>query len=402
MTLADQPDHHRQSATRRHSPEAVRGSQPTSRELLVGSTERDAPGGPDPTTVDSMASEVDPSFVTMLEMLRGEIAADDVFVNPVIDDATGEGPRRIGRFEILRQLGQGGYGVVFLAHDPQLNRQVALKVPRPEVLVTASLRQRFLREAEAAAALSHAHVVPVYEAGHIGPLCYIASAYYAGANLDQWLTQQTSPIAPTDAAAYVQKLAEAMQHAHLRGVLHRDLKPSNVLMSPAEAVSDDSETEASWIPRVTDFGLARLAEATAKQTQSNAILGTPSYMAPEQAAGKVDLISTATDIYGLGAILYFLLTGRPPFEAETPVATLQAVVAGEPVRATRLRPDIPRDLEAVCLKCLEKSPAKRYRHACDLAADLQRLLDGEPVQARAPVLGSGCCGGLVVGRHWPP
>ena len=382
MTADDRPNRDECPAETPRRPRPAQEHLQTSVNSHDGSTEVDSAMMSSDETQGDDSVHVDPSFVALLEQFRDVTPAEDVFAPVKATTATSDTPGNIGRFQIIRQLGQGGYGVVFLARDPQLRRLVALKVPRPEVLVTASLRQRFLREAEAAAALNHANAVPVFESGHVGPLCYIASAYFAGPNLDQWVADQDGPILPHDAAHWVQQLAEAMQHAHLRGVLHRDLKPSNVLMSRNEPIGALAGTEKTWIPRVTDFGLARLAEATGDQTRTNAILGTPSYMAPEQASGQVRQTGPATDIYGLGAILYFLLTKRPPLEAETPMATLQAVVTTEPTRPSRIQLDVPRDLEAICLQCLEKSPEKRYASASQLAADLQRFLDGEPVRAR--------------------
>lgn len=325
----------------------------------------------------------DPAFVAMLERFRDATPADQVFAAGTQSAAPAtEDLKCIGRFQIIRQLGQGGYGVVFLARDPDLNRLVALKVPRPEVLVTASLRRRFLREGMAAAALNHAGVVPVFEAGHAGPICYIASAYCQGPNLQEWMESRGYDVEPRCAARWVQQLADAIQHAHSRGVLHRDLKPSNVLMVSGGDEPDREDERVASTPCVTDFGLARIVDAPIGQTGSGAVLGTPSYMAPEQAAGNARLTGPATDVYGLGAILYFLLTGRPPLAAATPVATLQAVVSDEPVRPTRHSPRVPRDLEAICLHCLEKEPARRYASASELSADLQRFLDDEPVRAR--------------------
>jgi hypothetical protein len=326
---------------------------------------------------------IDASFLELLEQFRDENPAEVVFADrPSAASATT--PTSIGRFPILRQLGQGGYGVVFLAIDPQLKRHVALKVPRPEVLVTSSLRQRFLREAEAAASLNHANVVPVFEAGHVGPLCYIASAYCEGPDLEQWRQRQEEAVPFSLAAGWVQQLAEAVQHAHSRGVWHRDLKPGNVLLAPRQNADASNRPGDDWTPQVADFGLARLADSAVEQTRSGAILGTPAYMAPEQASGRGGGAGPQVDIYGLGAILYFLLTGRPPFEGETPMAILQAVAVKDPPAPSKLREDLPADLEAICLKCLEKDPHRRYANATELTADLQRYLDAEPVRARRP------------------
>lgn len=285
---------------------------------------------------------------------------------------------KIGRFEIIRELGRGGYGVVLLAHDPRLKRNVALKVPRPEAIVTEDLRQRFFREAEAAAALNHPNILPIYENGSSGPVCYIAMAYCDGPSLLEWV-QQHGPLNPKVAAQIVATLADALQHAHNRGVLHRDVKPANVLLETNSREPEKGDLEAS--ARLTDFGLARM-DSSLGQTQTGDILGTPLYMSPEQAAGHSDAIGPATDIYALGATLYFLLTGKPPLKGDTDVQTLVAIQNDDPAAPSRHVAAIPQDLDAVCLKCLEKPPSNRYLTATELQADLERFLNDEPVRAR--------------------
>ncbi len=288
---------------------------------------------------------------------------------------------RLGRFELRLELGRGGCGIVYLAHDAVLQRDVALKVPRAEVALTPELSERFQREAQAAASLEHPNVVAVYEAGAVGPVCYIASAYCPGVTLAQWLKDNPEPIPFADAAGLLATLAGAVEHAHRRGVLHRDLKPSNVLL---QAHGLQPVGLAGTIPKITDFGLAKfLLEGTKPgQTLSGAIVGTPNYMAPEQAAGKVRDLTPAADVWALGAILYELLTGRPPFKGETDLDTLRRAQTEEPLTPARLRPRLPRDLETICLKCLEKEPARRYPSAALLAEDLQRFLAGQPIRAR--------------------
>jgi serine/threonine protein kinase len=309
----------------------------------------------------------------------------------------------LGRFQILRELGRGAFGLVFQAYDPHLGRDVALKVPRPEVLVSAELRERFIREARAAAGLDHPHVVPVYEAGAVGTICYIASAYCPGLTLANWLRERPEPVPVGLAAQLLAALAEAVQHAHSHGVVHRDLKPSNVLLqlcpesrtpSPDSTLKGPSAGPAAggleFIPKVTDFGLAKLAHdavggpsaAEAGSTQSGVLVGTPAYMAPEQASGRNRDVGPAADIYGLGVILYEVLVGRPPFQGETTLETLEQVRSQEPVPLRRLRPRVPRDMETICLKCLQKEPQKRYSSAAALAADLRHFLAGEPIQAQ--------------------
>src|SRR5262249_51200406 len=229
----------------------------------------------------------------------------------------------LGRFRLLRELGRGGFGVVYLASDPLLGREVALKVPRPEVGLTPELRERFAREARAAAGLEHPNIVPVYEAGEAGPVCFLVSADCPGVSLAQWLRGRAEPVPFRTAAALVATLADAMGHAHGRGVVHRDLKPANVLLGAGQGTAP---AELPWVPRITDFGLAKLMLGGAGgQTQSGAIVGTPCYMAPEQAGGKTRDVGPTADIYSLGTILYELLTGRPPLVGETDLDTLLQV-----------------------------------------------------------------------------
>jgi tetratricopeptide (TPR) repeat protein len=299
------------------------------------------------------------------------------------DAAAGNLPWAVlGRFELRRELGRGGFGVVYLAYDPALGREVALKVPRLEAALTSDLRDRFRTEARAAAGLDHPNLVPVYEVGEVGPVCYLVSAYCPGASLADWLRRRADPVPFRLAAGLAAKLAEAVEHAHAHGVLHRDLKPANVLLETPE---DSEATDGlGFVPRVTDFGLAKLMDPAgpAGPTRTGAVLGTPAYMAPEQAGGKARAVGPAADVYSLGAILYELLTGRPPFVGESDLDTLHQVRSAEAVSPSRLRPRVPRDLETICLKCLEKDSARRYPTAAALAGDLNRFLAGQSVRAR--------------------
>jgi WD40 repeat protein len=298
-----------------------------------------------------------------------------------------EAPRQIGRFQIVRELGRGGYGIVFLATDPQLRREVALKVPRTETLLAPELRERFLREARVAAGLDHPNLVSIYEAGAAGPVCYIASAYCPGVTLAQWLRQQTEPVPARDAAVLCATLAGAVEHAHTHGVVHRDLKPANVLLSNGGAAPQAAPAPPhhAALPthqvRITDFGLAKI-QGEDGHTRTGTIVGTPAYMAPEQAAPGQEVVGPAADVYALGAILYELLTGRPPFQGEAPLDLLLLVRTEEPVAPSRLRPHLPRAIETICLKCLRKQPHQRYASAGALGQDLDRFLAGQPIRAR--------------------
>jgi tetratricopeptide (TPR) repeat protein/tRNA A-37 threonylcarbamoyl transferase component Bud32 len=279
----------------------------------------------------------------------------------------GEGATVPG-YEVLGELGRGGMGVVYKARQTALKRYVALKVLTAGSHAGAQQRVRFRQEAEAVARLQHPHIVQIFEVGEKDGQPYFAMEYVPGCTLSQKLSG--TPVAARQAAELVATLAQAMEYAHRRGIVHRDLKPANVLLTPEGQ------------PKVTDFGLAKQLDDEQGQTQSGAVMGTPSYMAPEQAAGKSKDIGPAADVYALGAILYEMLTGRPPFKAETPLETMRQAVTEEPVAPSRLQSKVPRDLETICLKCLHKEPARRYASALDLAEDLRRFRAGEPIQAR--------------------
>lgn len=301
---------------------------------------------------------------------------------PASDRAATAAPVRVGRFEVERELGRGGFGVVYLAFDPVLKRHVALKIPRLETLATPDLRRRFLREAELTAGMDHPHIMAVYEAGQAGGVGYIASAYCPGPDLQRWLAERTHPLAVQTAVALIVVLAEALHYCHGQGVVHRDLKPSNVLLMPC-ADRDGISEEMPFVPRLTDFGLAKIAEASLAETRSSVVLGTPLYMAPEQAEGQTECLDPRTDIYALGAILFELLTGRPPFQGRSILELLAWVRSEQPIPPRRLRPGIPREVETITLKCLEKEPSHRYATAQELADDIRRYQRGETTQARA-------------------
>ncbi len=339
-------------------------------------------------------------------------------------------PGKIGRFLILQRLGSGGFGIVYLAEDPILKRRVALKIPRQETLVTPDLQLRFIRESQIAARLTHRHLVPVFEAGHDESMSYQVTEYCAGGNLAEWLRGRTQAsrtgdgqlskksdilIRPTQrrlpmrvAVELMLSLAEGVQFAHEQGILHRDLKPANILLHPkGDWKSESRSFDATSVPgenlctvfqaRIADFGLAKIFDSHGDSTispesacesdlssdvQRTTLAGTPQYMAPEQISGDTNKIGPRTDIYGLGTILYEILAGVPVFARDS-VENLQLQIESAAPRSLRqLRSEVPRDLEAICFKCLEKSVDRRYASAQELVDDLRALQKGESVSAR--------------------
>jgi serine/threonine-protein kinase len=275
---------------------------------------------------------------------------------------------RVPGYEVEAVLGSGGMGVVYKAWHPRLNRAVALKMLLAGPFAGPGELERFLREAETVAGLQHANIVQVHEAGDVDGRPYFTMEFVEGGSLAQKLAGMPQPA--RQAAALVAAVAEAVHAAHRRGIVHRDLKPANILLT------------ADGTPKLTDFGLARRLEGAAGLTLSGTPVGTPGYMAPEQAEGKSRDVGPAADTYALGAILYELLTGRPPFRAETAAETLRQVVSQDPVPPSRLNTAVPRDLETICLKCLEKDPRRRYASTAELASDLHRFQRDEPIVAR--------------------
>lgn len=287
--------------------------------------------------------------------------------------------KQIAHFQVQEALGLGGFGIVYRAYDSITRRDVAIKVPRMEVLATQELNSRFQHEAVAAAKLDHPNVIQIYECGVHGLIPYIAMPYVAGGNLATWMVTQKQ-VSPVLAAELVKQLAEGVAHAHLNGIYHRDIKPTNVLLVPLNDAKFSSSLP--FTPKLTDFGLAKCSDIDSLQTRSGTILGTASYMAPELAHGKTTSAAPEIDVYGLGAILYELLTGIPPFRAETDLLTMQQVLHEDAIPVRKLSPQVPEDLSIICLKCLEKLPEHRYRSAQQLAKDLGRYLAGDPIHAR--------------------
>jgi tRNA A-37 threonylcarbamoyl transferase component Bud32 len=288
-------------------------------------------------------------------------------------------------YQILGELGKGGMGVVYKARQVKLNRLIALKMILAGHHASSEVLSRFRIEAEAVARLKHPNIVQVHEVGDVEGRPFFSLEFVEGGSLADRLNG--TPLPPRQAAQLVEVLARAVHEAHQRGIVHRDLKPANVLLARSDQphairLEGDAPEGNTYEPKVTDFGLAKQLDIDQGQTLSGVIIGTPSYMAPEQACGRNKEIGPAADIYALGAVLYELLTGRPPFRAATPLETLEQVVRDEPVPPTRLQARTPRDLETISLKCLEKLPSRRYGSAQALAEDLGRWLAGEPILAR--------------------
>jgi len=277
-------------------------------------------------------------------------------------------PETVAGYEILGLLGRGGMGVVYQARQQGLKRLVALKMILAGGHASSRALARFRSEAEAVAQIQHPHIIQIFEVGEEAGLPFFSLEYVEGGSLAGKIA--STPQKPREAAQLVQLLAQAMECAHQKGIVHRDLKPANILLT-----LDGS-------PKITDFGLAKQITDDSAKTRSGTILGTPSYMAPEQAEGRAHEVGPLADVYSLGAILYELLTGRPPFQGITLLETIQQVQTQEPVAPTQLQPGVPADLETICLKCLRKEPGQRYASAADLAEDLRRFLAGEPIRAR--------------------
>jgi WD40 repeat protein/serine/threonine protein kinase len=298
---------------------------------------------------------------------------------PAVDDEPRELPAVVG-YEIIEELGRGGMGVVYRARQIGLNRIVALKMVLAGVHAGSKSLGRFRSEAEAVAKLQHPNIVQIYEVGEQDGRPFFSLEYVDGGSLAKRLAG--TPQSPQAAAALTETLARAIHYAHQRGIIHRDLKPANILVSGRVMSGEWTVADTTHQVKITDFGLAKQLESTAAHSHSGAVVGTPSYMAPEQAGGKAGEVGPPADVYSLGAILYELLTGRAPFRGETALDTMLQVLSEDPVPPARLQPKLPRDLETICLRCLEKDPRRRYPTALDLADELLRFLNHEPIHAR--------------------
>ncbi|HEU5117492.1 MAG TPA: serine/threonine-protein kinase, partial [Isosphaeraceae bacterium] len=332
---------------------------------------------PPPSGILDQSPAAGPDATVAFEREDATIANDPFAATLAADipSAQASAPKRepqktveVAGYEILDELGRGGMGVVYRARQTGLNRVVALKMIISGEHAGEEQLARFYIEAESVASLQHPNIVQIFEVGEKGGMPYFSLEFVDGGSLQQ--TIGGKPQTPRYAAQMVEALARAMQAAHDRGVIHRDLKPANILMT------------LHGTPKITDFGLAKKVDDDSHQTRSGALMGTPSYMAPEQARGDTHEIGPHSDQYALGAILYELLTGRPVFQGATILDTLDQVRTREPVPPTKLQPKIPRDLETICLKCLQKEPRKRYPSTGALAEDLNRFLTGVPILAR--------------------
>jgi eukaryotic-like serine/threonine-protein kinase len=302
---------------------------------------------------------------------------DDGLAPPVTGGAAF--PQKFGDYELLGEIARGGQGVVYRARHVALNREVALKMFPVNPWTTPADLQRFRNEARVSAELDHPAIVPTYDVGEVNGQHFFTMKLIDGTGLDHFFSGAIG--SAERAAEIVAEAARGIQHAHERGVLHRDIKPGNILIDVAGR------------PHITDFGLAKLLETDSALTRTREMLGTPSYISPEVATGNTKALSPTTDVYGLGAVLYQLLTRNPPFAGGTTLETIRQVVETEPRRPTLWNPKLDRDVETICLKCLEKDPVRRYASAAELADDLERWLRHEPIRARP--------GGIAYrGRKW--
>ena len=322
-----------------------------------------------PTTRPGFSGEIETPIYRAASRGRTEFQADTLPLG-TSNHAASAGAhraRRFGDYELLEEIARGGMGIVFKARQTSLNRLVALKMILSRQLAGDEEVKRFKSEAEAAAKLDHPGIVPIFEIGEHEGQHYFSMGFVEGKSLQDEL--RDGPVSPREAAEVCHQVAEAIAFAHGQGVIHRDLKPGNILISRELG------------PKLTDFGLAKLSDTDHNLTATGQILGTPAYMPPEQARGDAQAIGPLSDIYSLGAVLYCLLTGRPPFQAADPIDTLRQVIEQEPVSPRVINREVPKDLETVCLKCLEKDPRHRYQSAREVENELGRFRHGQPIKA---------------------
>ncbi len=341
----------------------------------------------------------EPTLAAQKSMLQQRSSSNDTRSNEPLSGGSG---KIFGDYKIEAEIARGGMGVVYRARQISLNRPVAIKMILSGNLAGEEDVKRFYVEAEAAAGLEHPNIVPIYEIGQVDGQHFFSMGYVDGGSLDRLISENTLPV--RTAVQLMIHVSEAIQFAHDHGIIHRDLKPANILLARASAARQGSSTtldaknsakggrashsgsnystDLDWIPKVSDFGLAKQLNAASELTGTGQILGTPSYMPPEQAEGDNAAVGALSDVYSLGAILYRTLTGRPPFQSSSPMETILQLLHQDPVSPRQLNSSIPIELETICLKCLQKVPAKRYSSARELAEDLQRWMQGDPILAR--------------------
>lgn len=341
---------------------------------------------PEPPSSDAM---IDPQADTHITRLKSQTVEEDGNYKVSHDcDWVEYGPskeetqvledsylgQRVGRFQILTLLGVGTFGMVYRAHDPVLDREVALKIPRFDGELHPDLLDKFTTEARTAARLNHPNIVTVYEAGFAAGIFYIAVAYCSGPTLAHWLSQREEALSVELAVEIVADLAGAIHRAHQAGILHRDIKPQNILLEPDE----EGWPQFPFVPKIADFGLAKVVSHASHSSENGEVVGTARYMAPEQAAAQNKSLTPAVDVYSLGTLLYELLTGKPPFMASGYGDTLAQVLHEQPRPPSEVREDIPPSVEMLCLKCLAKQPEERFASARDLESALRISLHPSP------------------------
>ena len=340
----------------------------------------------DPTSPDEADAEDPAGLPSVDEVVARLDRLWDDLPDPAAQRAYTLTGRSIGPYDLLDKIGYGAFGVVYRAFDPRTDRHVAIKIPRPEVVVDREKLRRFESEAKVLESLEHPQVVPLLAAELNGPTPFIAMEFVSGPDLAQCLSDLPGLVSWQEAARFMALLAGAVQYAHENGVIHRDIKPSNVLLKPKEELAEDARRIQDFHPQLTDFGLAKL-ESGLEDTRSSLMIGTPLYMAPELLSGKAsDPVKPTADVYSLGCLLYELLTGQPPILGDSYVEVLDRLRSERPVSLRRFRPDVPKDLEAICRKCLEKNPQARYATAESLANDLTKVADGQSIKVGQPKL----------------